>query len=270
MFQEGQPEVAHRKDDPLYRIFPGSFSCQVEYLKRCRNWERGIVAVPYEVPVSHSLIESLTSSVFFDIETFYMPEELGFTRYIRDERESYIPRQRLGLAVTIDNHGRVGSWDECQARLLVDYLTQFDRVVSYNGLAFDNLVLSSYASPERIQGVTERTLDLYQYLTKLTGMRRKLVQWTEHYLGVTNFGKSLISSGCGYEDERLIRGFDKRNSIPFILREGSGAQKILAWVACFEDVYNLMLISLELDYEQLISSLNQPDDSLSGNHNTEI
>jgi len=250
VFQEGQAEVAHRKDDPFYRFFPGAFSCQVEYLRRCENWERGMVAIPYEVSVSHSLIEASQSSVFFDIETFYMPEELGFTRYIRDEREGYIPKQRLGLAVTIDNLGRVGCWDECQAKPLVDYLTQFDRVISYNGLAFDNLVLSGYVPPERVQVIAERTFDLYQYLTDLNGMKRKLAQWSEYYLGVTSFGKSLLSSGYGYENGRLVKGFDKKNSIPFILREGSAAQKVLVWIACFEDVYNLMCINWELEFEQ--------------------
>lgn len=161
-----------------------------------------------------------------------------------------IPKLRLGLAVTIDNHGRVECWDECQARQLVDYITAFDQIVSYNGLNFDNYVLSAYTSPEGIQAVSEKTFDLFQHLATSKGIKRRLAQWSEEYFGISNHSKYLLSLGYGFEEGRLVEGFERRNLIPFILRVGASAQKVLVWAACFEDTLNTLRIHEELSHEQ--------------------
>lgn len=246
-------EVLHRRDKPNGLPPPWGLSCQVDYLKRCSTWEQGIIAVPYKIPVSHFLNESASTLVFFDTETYFMPEDIGYYSYLRlygQDREVYIPKQRLGLAVSIDNHGRVSCWDECQAQQLPVYLDGFDRVVSFNGLDFDNYVLSPYTTSERIQSITAKTFDLLQFLQQRTGKRRSLEQWSRQYTGLGNSSKALLDTGRGYEEGRLIKGFATNNTIPLVLREGSAVQKVISWVACFEDAHNTLRIYEELLYEK--------------------
>lgn len=193
-------EVLHRKDN-LYQLPPPwGLSCQVDYLRRCDVWERGVVAIPHRIPVSHFLDGSPISSVYFDLETYWLPIDFGHGRYSGYDRAEVIPKLRLGLAVTIDNHGRVECWDECQARQLADYITTFDQIVSYNGLNFDNYVLSAYTSPEGIQAVSEKTFDLFQHLATSKGIKRRLAQWSEEYFGISNHTKYLLSLGYGFEE----------------------------------------------------------------------
>ncbi len=260
-------EVLHRRDNPYQLPPPWGISCQNDYLRRCSVWERGMVAVPYKIPVSHPLNESPTTAVFFDTETYFMPEDIGYYAYQRvfsldrEDREMYIPKMRLGLSVTIDNEGQVRCWDECQARQLSDYLDDFDKVVSFNGLDFDYYILSAYTSPDRISSIKTKSFDLHQYLEQKMGKRRSLNQWSRQYLGLSNSSKYLLASGFGYEEGRLVQGFARYNTIPFILREGSAAQKVIAWTACFEDTLNTLLIYEELLYEEQNELLKKEQDT---------
>lgn len=233
-------------------------SCQVDYLKRAHLWESGVLAVPFQIGFDH--FRPLGDIVFFDLETYYLPWDLGYSRRYADiHRSEVMPKQRLGLAVTINNGGQVECWDECQAKQLVDYLLQYNQVVSYNGLRFDNFVLSAYSSPEQAEQLTMKTLDLYVHLQDVRGLNKRLTQWSEQYLGLANHAKFLISEGFGYEEGKLVKGFDKKNSIPFILREGAAAQKRLVWVACFEDVANTKSLLREVSLEQRLGLTPEPD-----------
>lgn len=233
-------------------------SCQVDYLKRSHIWESGILAVPFQIMPDNS--RPLGDRVFFDLETYFLPWDLGYSKEYADiNRSEVMPKQRLGLAVTINAEGQVECWDECQAKQLVDYLLQYSQVVSYNGLRFDNLVLSAYSSPEQTQQLETKTLDLYVHLQEIRGVNKRLTQWSEQYLGLGNHAKLLISEGFGYEEGKLVKGFDKKNSIPFILREGAAAQKRLVWVACFEDAMQTRSLLTEVNLEQKLGLTPKPD-----------
>lgn len=261
LFSGTQPELVFLPDDTSltdihtkagYPYGNSHLSCQVDYLQRSDYWERGCLSIPYYAQADSPGTDFLLPNrVYFDLETYYLPWDLGYSRrYADNNRPEVMPKQRLGLAVTINSTGKVDCWDECQAKQLVDYLLLYDQVVSYNGLRFDNLVLSAYSTPEQILKLTDKTFDLYQYLQEVRGSKKTLLQWTERYLGSGNFAKSLISDGLGYEEKRLIQGFNPNNSIPFILREGATAQRRLIWVACFEDVINTRGVYTELQLEQ--------------------
>ncbi len=246
MLHANEPEPIHNPNAAT------RLSCQVSYLNRTHGWESGVLAIPYHTWVESSFENcSLETQVFFDLETLYLPQDLGYSRmYANINRPEVLPKQRLGLAVTISNMGQVECWDECLASNLVDYLLKHDRVVSYNGLNFDNLVLSAYATPEQIQQLMSKTFDLYQYLQEIRGFKKRLFQWCREYNGTSNYAKSLIAEGFGYEDGKLIEGFNPFNSIPLILRQGAAAQKRLVWIACFEDVLNTRSLLSEVQFEQ--------------------
>lgn len=261
LFSGKQPESALLPDDASltnihvktgYPYNNPRLSCQVDYLQRSDYWERGCLSIPYYTRTDSSGTDFLLPNrVYFDLETFYLPWDLGYSRrYAVNNRSEVMPKQRLGLAVTINSTGQVDCWDECQAIQLVDYLLLYNQVISYNGLRFDNLVLSAYSTPEQILKLTDKTFDLYQYLQDERGSKKSLSQWTERYLGSSNFAKSLINDGLGYEEKKLVQGFNPNNSIPFILREGAAAQRRLVWVACFEDVVNTRAVYTELQLEQ--------------------
>jgi hypothetical protein len=268
-------ESPHWRDQREYKDFRWTkkLSCQVDYLARFDKWEPGCIPIPYKIeglsksdlylgtpsqqpeihPITNAVYgrepawdNSRVSKVFFDLETFYMPKDLGITRsvlpYTLQHERLYgnqnkitdtqdvvntkpFSDQRLGLAVTIDDTGIVGCWDECQARNLAEYLLCFDEVVSFNGLRFDNKVMSRYLVEGEFDQLNQKTFDLYQWLSNSRGIRRRLTQWSASYTGRGNYAKSLIDAGYGYEEGGIVKGFDPKNNIPFILREGSMAQK---------------------------------------------
>ncbi len=252
------PEATIHKGSGYPHSSPAQLSCQVDYLNRARLWESGVLAVPFQV--KPDCLYPKEDKVFFDLETYYLPWDLGYSRRYADiNRSEVMPKQRLGLAVTINAGGQVECWDECQAKQLVNFLLQYNQIVSYNGLRFDNLVLSAYSSPEQAQQLETKTLDLYMHLQDIRGSSKRLTQWSEQYLGLANHAKLLISEGFGYEEGKLIKGFDKKNSIPFILREGAAAQKRLVWVACFEDAMQTRSLLREVNLEQKLGLTPKPD-----------
>lgn len=231
-------------------------SCQIAYLKRVDAWERGVLDIPYQTWTDKSASYFPSENrVFFDLETYYLPQDLGYSRaYANLNRPEVLPKQRLGLAVTIDDAGKVGCWDECQASQLIDYLLKHDQIVSYNGLNFDNFVLSAYSSREQFQQLMTKTFDLYVHLQEIRGFKRRLIEWSHEYTGSANYAKILISQGFGFEEGKLVEGFNAQNSIPLILRKGAAAQKRLVWAACFEDAYNTRAVLTELSLEQRLKN----------------
>lgn len=253
-------EILHKKYDN-YNI-PIDANCQIEYLKRCDKWERGILAVPHTLNrPNYRLTQIYPRHVYFDLETLYMPDDIGYSRsYGNENRGEVIPQQRLGLGVTLDYKGKVECWDECGVKELINYLLEYDSLVSFNGLRFDNLVLSRYASSAEIGEIYYKTFDLLEYVENLTGVRRSL-EFISDRLGIgANEAKFLIKQGFGYEEGKLVKGFtsfpprrnmeNAGNSIPLILRAGAAAQKRLVWVACFEDVFNMAATVEELVLEK--------------------
>lgn len=260
-------ETIHARDSHLPYVPTFGNSCQIDTLVRCDDWtDRDIIAIPYNVvglpdytafedpdsgvtrsPAIPSFYNPKRRKVFFDLETFLMPEDLGFKRTSMNmsPREA-IPNQRLGLAISIDDRGNVNCWDECQVKDFIDYLLGFQEIVSYNGLGFDNLVLSKYINGWDFNSLNKKTFDLYQHMNQTFGVRRRLIEWAQSILGVGNVAKSMIEQGMGVEDGRLVLTHTKKNNYPKILREGSAGQRRLVWQACFEDAFNTLGIYREM------------------------
>ena len=90
------------------------------------------------------------------------------------------------LAVTWGDVDGITHWPGSIGRELLRYLREFDEVVGYNLLAYDNRVLSGYLLPgERrlAADLQNRTVDLHALLFRQTGRRYSLQQVASATLG---------------------------------------------------------------------------------------
>lgn len=175
-------------------------------------------------------LERNTDKVFFDIETLFLPNNEEVQKEV-DENSHYIEHQRLGIAVSIDGNGKVRCWDETEVSDFIDYLLEFEEVITFNGLKFDNFLLKGYIDNEdKFQSLYNRSFDLMQYDKHLiNGTRRSLNQMANYYLHEGKYGIS-----------------DSRN-VPQLLREGSPRKKRELWRYCYKDVYLLVKLYEELE-----------------------
>ena len=133
-----------------------------------------------------------SKEIFFDVETLRLSHEVtgGW---------SSIARFGLAVGVTWDPHNQFRRWFEPDAKALVQELSRFDRIITYNGERFDFEVLRGY---HPVDGLYEKSLDLLADLHSKLGFRIKLDDLAQETLG-------RIKTGDGLEAVRWWRAGDR-------------------------------------------------------------
>src|SRR5919197_4799030 len=108
----------------------------------------------------------MSNFIVYDIETRTQAED-------HPRGWDDIPRFGLALAVTWDEQHGFRTWRE--AAPLFDELIQFPRIVTFNGLRFDNAVVAFDARRPKAD-LDTRSFDLLVRLTQQLGHRIKLGQ----------------------------------------------------------------------------------------------
>ncbi len=143
------------------------------------------------MPHDPNAIAGTGAYVVWDVETQRLSYEVrGGWRNIKDFG--------LAVAVTIDDRGVQQSWEEGDAASLIEYLSQFPRVVGFNSRRFDLQVLGAYGAVEHLH---EPTLDLLESLQSVTGRRKGM---SLQNIAVAMFGESKTLAD-GTEAVRLWR-----------------------------------------------------------------
>lgn len=117
-----------------------------------------------------------TSEVYYDIETQLSADEVGGWNNVR--------LMRVSVGVTWSASDGFRHWKEDEAAKLVDYLSTFKRVISFNGDGFDSRVLSAYGD---VSTIGRNSFDLLTELKKKLGHRLRLDSLAQATLGT---GKS--------------------------------------------------------------------------------
>ncbi len=122
------------------------------------------------------------AEVYYDIETQRSAEEVGGWNNIH--------LMRVSVAVSWSDRDGFKRWEENSAAALISYLTQFERVVSFNGDGFDSKVLSFYGN---VLPLAMRSFDVLTDLTKKLGHRVKLDSLALATLGVGKTADGLLA-----------------------------------------------------------------------------
>ncbi len=116
----------------------------------------------------------MKNTVFFDVETQYLAEEVGGWNFIH--------RLKLAAAVTYNTADNAFHWyTEDKVDDLIAELLAADLVVGYNVLRFDYTVLSAYTA-HPLQRLP--TVDMLTHLYRVLGFRLKLDNVAQATLGV--------------------------------------------------------------------------------------
>ncbi len=103
-------------------------------------------------------------TVFFDLESQYLFQELGMT-----DRQSRDPtRLKLAVAGILSNKEHL-FFEESQAQELFKALNQADLIVGHNLFGFDYMVLQPYIKQNIIETLQSKTFDIMRELEKPTG-----------------------------------------------------------------------------------------------------
>lgn len=131
---------------------------------------------------------------FFDLETLRLANECGGWSNI----------EQFGLAVGVTWTEAEGfrEWFEPDARSLVGYLLQHDRVVGFNVLEFDYRVLSAY-EPSAPQLLRTRTVDMLSDIHHQLSFRISLNDLASATLGKGKTGKGEEAVRWWREGKRL-------------------------------------------------------------------
>ena len=122
--------------------------------------------------------------VFFDLETQNLLQDVG--------GRSGIERLRLSCGVTFstEKNDFTVYWER-DAQTLIQELKNADRVIGFNLLGFDYLVLRPYAPGFNFASV--QTLDLLQDIHRTLGFRLSLDSIAEASLGATKSADGLMA-----------------------------------------------------------------------------
>ncbi len=134
--------------------------------------------------------------VYYDVETRLSAEEVGGW--------GHIDEMRISVAVTWSAEDGFRDWDEAHAQELLQYLTSFDRVVSFNGDGFDAKVLSRYGD---VSGVRRLSFDLLVDLKTRLG----------HRLTLDSLAQATLNAGKSADGLQAIRWW-KEGKVQELLR----------------------------------------------------
>lgn len=102
-------------------------------------------------------------TVFFDLETQYLFQDLG----MRDYSSRDPTKLKLAVAGILSNKGHL-FFEEDQAQELFKTLNQADLIVGHNILRFDYMVLKPYIKQDIIKTLQSKTFDTMLELEKVT------------------------------------------------------------------------------------------------------
>jgi DEAD/DEAH box helicase domain-containing protein len=115
-----------------------------------------------------------TREVYYDVETQLSAEEVGGWRNIH--------LMRVSIAITWSSQDGFRQWDEPSIPAMIDYLSGFDRIISFNGDGFDSHVLSHYGDTSLIN---MKSFDVLADLKSRLG----------HKLSLHAIGKATLGAG---------------------------------------------------------------------------
>lgn len=122
------------------------------------------------------MTRSLTTEVFYDIETQRSAEEVGGWGNIH--------LMLVSVAVSWSEEDGYRHWDESATLRLIEYLSRYDRIISFNGDGFDSRVLSHYGD---VTVLNKKSFDVLTDLKRRVGHRLSLDSVAQATLGL---GKS--------------------------------------------------------------------------------
>ncbi len=122
------------------------------------------------------MAQPLTTELFYDIETQRSAEEVGGW--------GNIPLMLVSVAVTWSEEDGYRHWEESAIPRLLEYLSRYDRIISFNGDGFDSRVLSHYGETSFL---AKKSFDVLTDLKRRLGHRLSLESIAQATLGV---GKS--------------------------------------------------------------------------------
>jgi DEAD/DEAH box helicase domain-containing protein len=145
-------------------------------------WRAKAVAVcRTHMATTLNLFPDITREIFFDIETLRLSHEV-------DGGWSNIARFGLAVAVTWNAENQFRRWFEPDVKALVAELSQFQRIISFNGDRFDFEVLRGYHPVDDLLG---KSFDLLADLQRRLGFRIKLDDLARETLGYQKTGNGL-------------------------------------------------------------------------------
>jgi len=122
------------------------------------------------------------SEVYYDIETQKSAADVGGWNNVH--------LMRVSVAITWSSADEFKRWDEPDVPGLLNYLTRFEKVVSYNGDGFDSKVLSYYGN---VLPISLKSFDVLTDLSKRLGHRLKLDSVAHATLGVGKTADGLVA-----------------------------------------------------------------------------
>jgi DEAD/DEAH box helicase domain-containing protein len=125
----------------------------------------------------------MPSEIYLDTETLKLSHEVrgGW---------SNIPAFGLAVGVTWDEQQLFRVWYEPEAATLIEEMTHFDRVITFNGERFDFQVLRAYGD---VRALYPRSLDLLADLTRKLGHRVSLESLAQATLGRSKTGVGTLA-----------------------------------------------------------------------------
>ncbi|HWP81893.1 MAG TPA: ribonuclease H-like domain-containing protein [Bacteroidota bacterium] len=124
----------------------------------------------------------LRSEVYYDVETQLSAEEVGGWQNVH--------LMRVSVAITWSSVDGFLRWEEKDVPAMIDHLSRFDRIVSFNGDGFDSKVLSSYGS---VALINMKSFDVLSDLKAKTGHRLTLESIANATLGAGKSADGLFA-----------------------------------------------------------------------------
>lgn len=114
----------------------------------------------------------METEVYYDVETQRSASEVGGW--------ANVDKMLVSVAASWSVKDGFRHWAESEMAAFLTYLTQFNRIISYNGDGFDSKVLSHYGD---VSLVNRNSFDLHRKLKEILGHRIKLDAVAESTLG---------------------------------------------------------------------------------------
>ncbi|MEX1138523.1 MAG: ribonuclease H-like domain-containing protein [Bacteroidota bacterium] len=126
-------------------------------------------------------LELFSTEVYYDLETQRSADEVGWNN---------IDQMLVAVGVTWSASDGFRHWSEKDAMALLNYLSSFDSVISFNGDGFDSRVLTHYGD---VSSLNKRSFDLLRDIKTRLGHRLSLDAIARGTLGVGKTANGLQS-----------------------------------------------------------------------------
>lgn len=122
------------------------------------------------------------SEVYYDIETQRSADEVG------GWHNTHL--MRVSVAISWSPADGFKKWEENDIPHLLNYLSKFDRIISFNGDGFDSRVLSAYGD---VSPINKKSFDVLKSLKQRLGHRVSLDSVSQATLGVGKTADGLVA-----------------------------------------------------------------------------